>query len=134
MLTVTMDKDAGYLELTVDGPIDSTSYAKATEAVDALLTRHKKIDVVQVIRDLGWIDPSVWRKDLTFHMTHRDFIRHATIVSDSDWIESVSNLLAPLFPADVKSFKLADIEAARKWVRGPAAGTGPQEEQHLDFA
>ena len=26
MLTVTMDKDAGYLELTIDGPIDATSY------------------------------------------------------------------------------------------------------------
>jgi len=59
MLTVTMDKDAGYLELTIDGPIDATSYTKAVEAVDELLTRHKKIDVVQVIRDFGWIDPSV---------------------------------------------------------------------------
>lgn len=134
MLTVTMDKDAGYLELTIDGPIDATSYTKAVEAVDELLTRHKKIDVVQVVRDFGWIDPSVWWKDLTFHMTHRDFIRHAAIVSDKDWIESVSNFLAPLYPAAVKTFKLAELEAARKWVRAPAAGAGPQEEQHLDFA
>jgi hypothetical protein len=134
MLTVTMDKDAGYLELTVNGPIDATSYTKAIEAVDELLVRHKKIDVVQVIRDLGWIDPRVWWKDFSFHMTHRDFIRHAAIVSDKDWIGSVSNFLAPLFPAAVKTFKLADIEAARKWVRTPSTGTSPEEGQHLDFA
>jgi len=134
MLTVTLDKEAGYLELTVDGPIDATSYTKAIEAVDELLARHKKINVVQVIRDLGWIDPSVWWKDLTFHMTHRDFIRHAAIVSDKDWIESVSNLLAPLFPAAVKTFKMSEIEAARTWAKTPVTDATPQEEQHLDFA
>ena len=61
MLTVTMDADAGFLELTVDGPIGDDDYKKAVDAVDQLLTRHPKIDIVEVVKEIGQGLNKGWR-------------------------------------------------------------------------
>ncbi|MEY3905479.1 MAG: hypothetical protein RIR59_302 [Pseudomonadota bacterium] len=134
MLTVTMDADAGFLELTVDGPIGDDDYKKAVDAVDQLLTRHPKIDIVEVVKEIGWIDPGVWFKDLTFHLTHRNFMRHVAIVSDKAWVGPLSSLLAPLYPATIRNFHLAELDDARRWVRTHGDPDAPEAEPHLDFA
>lgn len=56
MLNVQSDDAAGYLELTIDGRIGKEDFQRAVDAVDALLKTHKKIDVVEVVRDIGWIE------------------------------------------------------------------------------
>ena len=132
MLDIAMDLDAGFLELTVDGAISDADYQQAVDAVSLLLARHKKINIVEVVKDIGWVDPGVWLKDLAFHLTHRSFMRRAAIVSDKGWMGPLTNLVAPLYPTSIRNFKLAEIEAARRWAR--ATDPISEDEAPLDFA
>ena len=132
MLDVRLDEEAGFLEITVAGPIHDVDYTQVVTAIDRLLVRHKKLNVVQIIQDIGWIDPSVWWKDLSFHLTHHNFLRRAALVSDSPWVAPLTKFFAPIYPATIKYFPLADLEAARRWARardGEDVTTPP-----LDFA
>lgn len=133
MLDIAMDLDAAYLELTVDGEIGDIDYQRAVDAVNLLLERHKKIDVVEVVKDIGWVDPSVWFKDLAFHLTHHNFMRRVAIVSDKGWIGPLANLVAPLYPATIRNFRLSEIETARRWARAADPATAA-DDATLDVA
>lgn len=117
MLRVESDEVAGYLELTVDGRIGREDFDQAVKAVDALLQCHDKIDVVEIVLDIGWVEPQVWWKDLLFHLSHRSFVRHAAVVSDSGWVGPLTRLLAGVYPAAIRTFTTGEIEEARRWAR-----------------
>jgi predicted DNA-binding transcriptional regulator len=118
MISVSSDAAAGVIEITVDGAIDRADYEKVVTAVDLLLETHKQIDVIEIVRDLGWLPPQVWWRDIVFHLTHRNFLRRAAIVSDRGWVGPIVRLFAPLYPSAMRFFPEAEIDAARAWVRG----------------
>lgn len=117
MLKIHTNKSAGLIELTVDGPIHKVEYEAAVAAIDALLKTHDKLNVVEVVRHIGWIDFDVWWKDLVFHLTHLNFIHRAAVVSDSGWIGPLTRFLAPLYPAEIRTFGLDQLEEARRWAK-----------------
>lgn len=126
MLKVDLDPEAGFLELTVDGAVDDLDYQAAVDAVNLLLARHAKIDVVEVVKAIGWVAPIVWFKDMQFHLTHRDFMRRAAIVSDKGWVGPLTSLAAPLYSATIRTFTLAELDAARAWARTGDAATSAE--------
>lgn len=132
MLIVQADEKIGYLELTVDGRIDRADFQQAVETVDRLLTMHKKIDVVEVVKQIGWVEPEVWWKDMVFHLSHGAFMRHAAVVSDQGWIGPLTRLFAPLYPAAIRTFRLDEIEEARRWAKTHVTKDG--EDLPGDFA
>lgn len=117
MLTITSDDAAGLIELTVDGAIDRADYEAAVAAVDDLLTRHDKLNVIEVVKTIGWVDFGVWWRDAVFHLTHRGWLNRVAVVSDSGWIGPLTRFLAPLYPAEIRTFALDEIEDARTWTR-----------------
>ena len=133
MLTVQMDEAAAFLELTIDGQIGKDDFQRAVDAVDQLLKSHPKIDVVEVVRGIGWIEPEVWWKDMVFHLSHGVFVRHAAVVSDQGWVGPLTRLFAPLYPAAIRSFQMSEIKDARAWARSHGAGEAA-EDPPGDFA
>lgn len=117
MLKVEQDAKTGYLELTIDGAVGKADYEKAVEVVDDLLKTHEKLNVVEVVRDFGWIEPQVWWKDLFFHLSHRNFIHRAAVVSDHGWVGPLTRILAPFYPAAIRTFGMDQLDAARSWAR-----------------
>jgi hypothetical protein len=117
MLKIETSKSAGLIELTVDGAIHKPDYEAAVAAIDELLKTHDKLNVIEVVHKIGWVDADVWWKDLTFHLTHRNFIHRAAVVSDSGWIGPVTRFLAPLYPAEIRTFGMDQLEQARKWAK-----------------
>lgn len=115
MLKLQADAQAGYLDLTVDGAIQKADYEAAVAAVDELLKAHDKLNVVEVVRDIGWIKVEVWWKDLLFHLSHRNFLHRAAVVSDSGWVGPLTRFFAPLYPAAIRVFSEAQLEDARHW-------------------
>ena len=118
MLSMTVDDEAGFIEVVVDGGISRPDYEAVVTAVDQLLTRHRRIDFVEVVRRLGPVAPQVWWRDLVFHLHHRDFLRRAAIVSDAGWVGPLVRLFAPLYPAELRCFPERGLDAARRWARG----------------
>ena len=117
MLKVDKDAKAGYLELPVDGVILKGDYEAAVAAGDELLKTHEQLNVVEVVRDIGWVEPQVWWKDLLFHLAHRNFIHRAAVVSDSGWVGPVTRMFAPFYPAAIRTFGLDQLEYARTWAK-----------------
>lgn len=117
MLKVEPDAAAGFLEITVDGTISRDEYEAIVTVVDELLKNHDKLNVVEVVRELGWIEPEVWWKDILFHLSHRNFLHRVAVVSDRGWVGPVTRLFAPLYPAAIRTFGEAELDEARRWAR-----------------
>lgn len=117
MFKVEKNTASGYLELTVDGVIHKADYEAAAAAVDELLKTHDKINVVEVVRDIGWVEPQVWWKDLLFHLAHRNFVHRAAVVSDSGWVGPVTRMFAPFYPAAIRTFAMDELDEARRWAK-----------------
>jgi hypothetical protein len=134
MPKVEADSEAGYLELTVDGRIDKADYERAIEAIDTLLETHRKIDVTEIVLDVGFIAPEVWWKDIVFHLSHHNFLRRVAVVSDGGWIGPLTRLFAPLYPGAIRTFSVGEIFEARRWAKEGDPEAPEAVEPHLDFA
>ena len=117
MLALECDKSAGYVEITLDGGIDGAEYQAVVSAIDDALKLHDKLNLVGVLKDSGWVEWSVWPKDLVFHATHRNWMKHVAIVSDMGWVQPTMRLSAPFYAAEIKCFPLAQLDEARAWAR-----------------
>ena len=117
MLGIAQDMAHGVLELTVDGGVDRADYEAAVAAVDAMLKTRDKIDVIEIVRDIGWIAPEIWWRDLVFHLGHRHFMRRAAVVSDHGWVGPIVRLFAPFYPSAIRTFPESRLDEARAWVR-----------------
>lgn len=117
MLTIECDERAGLIELTVDGDVKRVDYEATTQAVDRLLEGHDRLNAIEVVRRMGWVDFGVWWRDAVFHLTHRNWLNRVAVVSDSGWIGPVTRFFAPLYPAEVRTFALDQLEDARTWAR-----------------
>jgi hypothetical protein len=117
MLKIEANQASGFAELTMDGGVDTSDYETVIATIDELLKSHDRLNMVAVVRDLGWVDMAVWPKDLVFHLTHRHWLDRLAVVSDIDWIGPLFRFFAPLYPAEIQAFKLAELEEARSWAR-----------------
>lgn len=117
MLAVESNRSAGLIELVVDGAITRDDYEAVVAEIDAMLETHDKLNVVEVVRSIGQVEFGVWWKDIVFHLTHRNWLHRVAVVSDSGWIGPLTRFLSPLYPAEVRTFPLGEIEQARAWAR-----------------
>lgn len=116
MLTHRVDESSGIVELHVNGPVERVEYDAAITAIDAMIERHGTVKVLEVLKDFGWIDPSIWWKDTVWGLTHlRDFGRCA-VVTDKGWVGPFARAIGALMPAEVRVFPLAAEEDARVWL------------------
>ena len=86
MLDIKIDEAAGYIELTVDGAIDSAGYEAAVAAIEALLKTHKKINAVEVVRSFAGMEPSLWWRDLNYSFSRLDSFGRCAVVTDNDFL------------------------------------------------
>lgn len=117
MLSVECDKAAGYVEITLDGALHGDEYSAVVAAIDAALKVHDKLNLVGALRGFGHVDWSVWPRDLVFHATHRNWMKHVAIVSDMGWVEPTMRIFAPFYAAEIQCFPLAKLDEARAWAR-----------------
>lgn len=117
MLIIECDKPAGYVEITLDGGINAEEYQSVITAIDDALKTHDKLNLVGVLRDFGHVEWSVWPKDLVFHATHRDWMKHVAIVSDMGWVAPTMRIFAPFYAAEIRCFPAAKLDEARAWAR-----------------
>ena len=117
MLSVESDKAAGFVEIEVDGAINAGEYQTVISAIDEALKVHERLNLVGVLRGFGPVELSVWPRDLVFHVTHRNWMRHVAIVSDMAWVEPTMRIFAPFYAAKIQCFALARLDEARAWAR-----------------
>lgn len=117
MLKIETDAAVGLAELTVEGPVNRADYEQVVATIDDLLKQHDKLNVIEVVREMGWVDFDVWWKDLVFHLTHRNWLHRVAVVSDKGWVGPMTRFFAPLYPAEIRTFALDQLDEARQWAR-----------------
>lgn len=86
--------------------------------VETKLKEHDRLKLLIVLGDdyTTYSGDGAW-EDTKFDLKHgRDFSRIA-LVTDIGWIASAARLFAPIVPADVRTFPLSDLDAAKSWIK-----------------
>ncbi len=117
MLGCEVDSASGVVELTVDGAITRADYEKVVAVLEAALTRHDKLRVIETIRAIGHIDAAVWWQDVRWAFGHMNKFGRCAVVTDQGWVGSITRAVAALMPAEIRVFPLAGLDEARAWVR-----------------
>ncbi len=119
MITVHTNSDGALIEVELSGQVTSADYADVlVPAIEAALTEHDSVRLLAVVQpefkgyDLG----AAW-SDTKLGLSHwRGFDRIA-VVADQGWVQTSIRLAAPILPCPVQVFELAELEAARRWMR-----------------
>ena len=70
---------------------------------------------------LGLIEPSALWENLRFAFRHMKHVERVAGVADQAWMGKLTKLANPFFSAEMRFFPAEQIEAARAWLREPAA-------------
>lgn len=118
MLTYLTDPTYGVVEITVDGAISRADYDAVVAEMDGAIAHYGKLKVIEVIRDIGGIDSSIWWRDIKWGFAHIKHIARCAVVTDKGWIGPITRAVGALVAAEIRVFPLAELNEAREWVRG----------------
>jgi hypothetical protein len=117
MLEYLTDPTDGVVEFTVDGPVTKEDYDRVIAEVDGAIERFGKLRLVEIVKDIGAIDSSIWWSDLKWAAQHMKDIARCAVVTDKGWLGAISRAAGAVLAAEVRVFALAEVEDARAWVR-----------------
>lgn len=119
MLTIDVAED-GLVELVVDGAIAREDFDKVVATLEDAFATHGKVNIVEVVHTFGGIAPRLWWQDVKWSFGHLDRFGRCAMVTDSGWIGPVARVMAAVLPIELRTFALAELDAARTWARGTA--------------
>ena len=111
--------DTNIVELTIDGEITAREFDETLDVLSKIIEEYGKIRLLKQIGKMG-IPPIPFSRfcdDITFNFQHLSDITHVAVVADQNWVNMFSKLFDPLFKAELKSFKLSELEQARDWIK-----------------
>jgi len=118
MLEVTTDAAAGMIEITIDGNISAPDFEAAVQAIEAMIAKHDRINVVEVIRRLGTMPPELWWRDVKYSFSHLDKFGRCAVVTELGWVGPLARFFGAFTRVEIRTFPFAELEAARAWARG----------------
>lgn len=121
MIKVTQVPDTNIVEMEIDGAISAAEFDEALETFQSAIAQHGRIKVLERLGKLR-VPPIPWSRfwdDIKFGFGHLSDITHAAVVADQSWVAPWVRFLNPLFKAEIRSFKLSELESAREWLSHP---------------
>lgn len=117
MLAFTSIPGSNIVEITVDGDVSRADFDAVISEINSKIDDYGSVDIIEVIRSIGSVPPSVFRDDLVWAFRYWKKIGRAAVVSDKDWIENLVKMIRPFVKAEVRPFDLDELEEARAWLR-----------------
>lgn len=106
------------LEFTLDGGFSKPDFDRVAGKIDEMIAQHGTIRILEVIRNIGSVEPSALWADLKFATHHLSKFSHVAVVADHKWIDWMTAAFSPFLPMKVRTFPLGEIDVARQWLRG----------------
>lgn len=109
---------ADVLAVEAKGHITRAAYEDVLiPQVEAKIAQEGKVKLLYVIGEAfdGFSAGAAWDDTRVGLMHLADFARIA-VVSDVDWVRMGVKMFAPLLPAAVRVFHLAELDAAKDWI------------------
>ncbi len=118
MLKTIQDLPEGVLGVEISGKLTHEDYVEQLiPAADAVLAKHKPMKMLCVIGpDFTGMEYSAMWDDATYGIKHWHDFSHFALVTDENWIRTMTNLFGPIFPGEVKLFDFNQLEDAKNWI------------------
>lgn len=117
MLTFRSVPNTNIVELTVDGEVTRDDFDAVITEINSKIADYGSVDVLEEIRDIGKLPPSVVWADLKWAASHMKNVGRAAVVCDKHWVEKMVDVMQPLTKADIRHFDHDEIGVARHWLR-----------------
>ncbi len=116
------------IELIVDGAVSREEYEAVRDRAEAFISRRGRVRLLEVIVDLGPVDPVVLWEDTQFGFRHMGDFSRIAVVTERGWLAEVLAALQRFFVGEVKGFTLDECEEAWNWLTEHALdkGKGPK--------
>ncbi len=116
------DMPAGTLGLRSSGKLTRADYTDVLEPALAEAVASGELRLLFALADYHGLEPSAVPEDiktgLRTWVTDRSAWRRFALVTDVDWIAKATRLFAWATPGEVRTFALAELEEAKRWVAG----------------
>lgn len=117
MLEVRSDPATNIVEFTIDGPVGRAEFDAVIAEIDRKIEDYGSVNLLEEIRSLGKVAPSVLWDDLKWTLANVGHIDSAAVVCDRAWLEALLRVMQPLVRANVRHFDQGELAAAREWLR-----------------
>jgi hypothetical protein len=119
MLSYKEYDNAQAVEIELKGRLSTEEFDAVAKRLEAFITRHGKVRVLEIVKDFEGMDATAFWHDLKFSLRHlKDFSRCA-IVANPDMHHLWSSLVAPFMSCEVEHFAPGEEAAARDWLMWP---------------
>lgn len=117
MLSFRSLPNRNIVELTVDGAVSREDFDDVITEINSKIEDFGSVDVLEEIRDIGKIPPSVVWADLRWAASNMKHVGRAAVVCDKRWVEKMVDVMQPLTHAEIRHFDADEIDEARHWLR-----------------
>ncbi|WP_135501047.1 STAS/SEC14 domain-containing protein [Roseovarius aestuariivivens] len=113
------DDSTGTAEITVSGRVTQDDFDAIASPLQDFIDRHGTIRLIEVIESLTGFDASMIWSGLKFDIRNIPHISHVAVVTDIGWLSPVSRAAGAVISCKLRTFPMADLDAARDWIRAP---------------
>tara|TARA_R110000737_G_scaffold2923_18_gene9918 strand:- start:3281 stop:3664 length:384 start_codon:yes stop_codon:yes gene_type:complete len=127
MLTINEIPNTNILEFTLDGSLSRAEFDQLAAIADKMIETHGKVKVIEIIKNIGKIEPSAIWADLKWEPRHLKYFSHVAVVCDQKWIEWIVAACKVFISAEMKTFHLDELEEARDWIKSASESDKPKK-------
>lgn len=120
MLTTSIDKENHIIEMTIAGKISREELKKAIEEIEAPISEWENLRVLKRVDSFRGIEMAAFVDDLKFayeNFSHLKRVKKVAVVTDVEWVETITKLMKSVLPYEIEVFENEDIEEARAWLK-----------------
>ena len=115
-VTYTENPATKTVEFTVSGHMSRADYDKVIAPMEKFIETHGTVKMIEVVESFSGFDPSILLPGIQFDIRNIRHISHVAVVSDIAWFSPFIRLASAVTPIQMRSFALADLDAARAWL------------------
>ena len=116
MIRYQTEPNSPVVEIFVEGKITDHDLREVIERMRGDLELNGKTRVLEHIEHFTGIEPKALWTDLTLGVSVARRVTRAAVVADAKWIRASMHLARFFTKAEVKAFRVDEIEEARVWI------------------
>ena len=116
-VTYSEDPATRSIELGVSGRVTQEDWDRVVPRFEAFMEAHGTIRLIEIVESLEGFDRGLIWQGIRFDMKAIPRISHCAVVTDFGWMSPIVKAAGAVMPMQLRTFPLAEVEAARVWLR-----------------
>jgi hypothetical protein len=118
MIKELPDMPEGVIGFEASGKLQAEDYRDVLLPVLERAAKEGEVRVVIVLPNFGGMTASALWQDLKIGIDHLRAWKRIALVTDIEWARHMTSLFGWMTPGQLKTFSVAELEEALKWVAG----------------